>query len=37
MGAAVHADHQTAVATRVQGVQMFPTGSLLLNDAYIDE
>lgn len=28
---------KTAVAKRVQGVQMFPTGSLLLNDAYIDE
>jgi peptide/nickel transport system substrate-binding protein len=28
---------KTAVASRVQGAQMFPTGSLLLNDAYIDE
>lgn len=26
-----------AVAARVKGAQIFPTGSLLLNDAYIDE
>jgi peptide/nickel transport system substrate-binding protein len=28
---------KTAVAKRVQGVQMFPTGTLLLHDAYIEE
>jgi peptide/nickel transport system substrate-binding protein len=28
---------KTAIAKRVQGVQVFPTGGLLLNDAYIED
>ena len=28
---------KTAVNKRVQGLQVFPTGGFLLNDAYIDE